>query len=81
MMNKKNELFKKNLEITKDTKKERLLIIRQQLEKGDINEDEISEEDLDDIIAIYDQEIAIIEQQAETTKHNIKKMLEKKFRK
>lgn len=67
--------FKEQIEIPKDTNRERLLVIRQKWEEGIIQEEDISEEDIDAIVAIYDEETEKIEQETEQIKEDIAKML------
>lgn len=60
--------FKEQIVIQKDTDRERLLAIRQKWEDGIIQEEEISKEDIDAIVAIYNEE-------TEKIKQDIAKML------
>lgn len=67
--------LKEQIIIPRDTEKERLLLLREQWENGEIEEDEITEEDIDKIIEIYNAETEKIEQETEQIKQDITKML------
>lgn len=69
--------FKEQLKVKEDTEKNRLLCLRQQWENGEIEEEDISENDVDAIVAIYNAETEKIEQETELIKQDIAKMLNK----
>ena len=72
---KQSNNFKEQIVIPKDINRERLLAIRQKWENDEIEEEDISEEDIDAIVAIYDEETEKIEQETEQIKEEIAKML------
>ena len=67
--------LKEQIIIPRDTEKERLLLLREQWENGEIEEEDLSEEDIDAIIEIYNDETEKIEQETEQIKQDIAKML------
>ena len=67
--------MKEQITIPRDIEKERLLNIREQWENGEIEEEDMSEEDVKAIVAIYNEETYKIEQETEQIKQDIAKML------
>ena len=67
--------FREQIIIPRNTERERLLILRNQWENGLIQEEDISEQDIDAIVAIYNEETIKIEQETEQIKQNIAKIL------
>lgn len=67
--------FKEQIAIPRDYNMERLLSIRQKWENGEIDEEDISKEDKDEIIAIYDEETEKIEKETERIKEEVANIL------
>ena len=67
--------LKEQITILRDIERERLLNLREQWENGEIEEEEIAEEDIDKLIEIYNAETEKIEQETEQIKQDIAKML------
>ena len=54
--NEKNNNFLENIQIKEDKEKIRLIQLKQQYEKGEIDEEEISDEDVDKLCELYKKE-------------------------
>lgn len=69
--------IKDTISIPKDVEKERILSLRSKWENGEIDESEISDEDINAIVEIYNAETEKLKQETEQIKQNIAKILKK----
>ncbi len=67
--------FKEKIVIKEDEERKRLLELRAKWENGEIEADDISDEDIDKIVEIYNEETRKIEEETQFIKENISKML------
>lgn len=72
---KETNSFKERIVIQEDKERKRLLELRDKWENGEIEADDISDEDIDKIVEIYNEETKKIEEETQTIKQNISKML------
>lgn len=72
----KKESFRENILIKRDEEKERLLNIKRMYDNDEITEDEIDENDMEALIALYKEETDKLNKDTEARKIRIKKMLD-----
>ena len=72
---KDNEKFLNNIQIKEDEEEKRLKIIQLKYDNGEIEEEDILEEDIDKIIALYQKETEELDKDTLKRKMNIEKML------
>ena len=72
---KEKNSFKERIIIQEDKERKRLLELRDKWENGEIKADDISDEEIDKIVEIYNEETKKIEEETEIIKRNISKML------
>ena len=72
---KETNSFKERIKIQEDKERKRLLELRDKWENGEIKADDISDEEIDKIVEIYNEETKKIEEETEIIKRNISKML------
>lgn len=73
--NEKNNNFLENIQIKEDKEKIRLIQLKQQYENGEIDEEEISDEDVDKICELYKKETDELNADTERRKNHIAQML------
>lgn len=73
--NEKNNNFLENIQIKEDKEKLRLLQLKQQYENGEIDEEEISNEDVDKLCELYKKETDKLNADTERRKNHIAQML------
>ena len=73
--NEKNNNFLKNIKIKEDKEELRLLQLKQQYENGEIDEEEISDEDVDKLCELYKKETDKLNADTERRKNHIAQML------
>lgn len=73
--NEKNNNFLENIQIKEDKKKLRLLQLKQQYENGEIDEEKISDEDVDKLCELYKKETDKLNADTERRKNHIAQML------
>lgn len=74
--NNKKESFRKNILIKQDEEKNRLMQIKRMYDNDEITEDEIDENDMEVLIALYKEETDKLNKDTEARKIRIKKMLD-----
>ena len=74
--NKEND-FKQRIIVEEDKEKTRLLNLQQEFEKGNIQEEDIDEADVEKLHKLYDEQIEEINKQTEMYKEKILKIKEK----
>ena len=72
---KETNSFKERIIIQEDKERKRLLELRDKWENGEVEVDDISDEDIDKIVKIYNEETKKIEEETQIIKQNISKML------
>lgn len=72
---KETNSFKERIIIQEDKERKRLLELRDKWENGEIKVDDISDEDIDKIVKIYNEETKKIEEETQIIKQNISRML------
>ena len=72
---KETNSFKERIIIQEDKERKRLLELRDKWENGEVEVDDISEEDIDKIVKIYNEETKKIEEETQIIKQNISRML------
>ena len=73
--NEKNNNFLENIQIKEDKEKIRLIQLKQQYEKGEIDEEEISDEDVDKLCELYKKETDELNADTERRKNHIAQMI------
>ncbi len=73
--NEKNNNFLENIQIKEDKEELRLLQLKQQYENGEIDEEEISDEDVDKLCELYKKETDKLNADTERRKNHIVQML------
>ena len=73
--NEKNNNFLENTQIKEDKEELRLLQLKQQYENGEIDEEEISDEDVDKLCELYKKETDKLNADTERRKNHIVQML------
>lgn len=73
--NEKNNNFLENIQIKEDKEELRLLQLKQQYENGEIDEEEISDEDVDKLCELYKKETDKLNTDTERRKNYIAQML------
>ncbi len=73
--NEKNNNFLENIQIKEDKEELRLLQLKQQYENGEIDEEEISDEDVDKLCELYKKETDELNADTERRKNHIAQML------
>ena len=73
--NEKNNNFLENIQIKEDKEKIRLIQLKQQYENGEIDEEEISDEDIDKLCELYKKETDKLNVDTERRKNHIAQML------
>ncbi len=73
--NEKNDSFIKNIQIKENKEELRLLQLKQQYENGEIDEEDISDEDIDKLCKLYEKETDELNADTERRKNNIAQML------
>ena len=73
--NEKNNNFLENIQIKEDKEELRLLQLKQQYENGKIDEEEISDEDVDKLCELYKKETDKLNADTERRKNYIAQML------
>ena len=73
--NEKNNNFLENIQIKEDKEELRLLQLKQQYENGEIDEEEISDEDVDKLCELYKKETDELNADTERRKNYIAQML------
>lgn len=72
---KETNSFKERIIIQEDKERKRLLELRDKWENGEVEVDDISDEEIDKIVEIYNEETKKIEEETQIIKQNISKML------
>ena len=72
---KETNSFKERIIIQEDKERKRLLELRDKWENGEVEVDDISDEDIDKIVKIYNEETKKIEEETQIIKQNISRML------
>lgn len=73
--NEKNNNFLENIQIKEDKEELRLLQLKQQYKNGEIDEEEISDEDVDKLCELYKKETDKLNADTERRKNHIVQML------
>ena len=73
--NEKNNNFLENIKIKEDKEELRLLQLKQQYENGEIDEEEISDEDVNKLCELYKKETDKLNADTERRKNHIAQML------
>lgn len=73
--NQYKENFIENIQIKEDEEEKRLKILQLQYDNGEIDEEDISEEDMDKLIIMYEQETEELNTDTERRKKHIAQML------
>ena len=73
--NEKDNNFLENIQIKEDKEKIRLIQLKQQYENGEIDEEEISDEDVDKLCELYKKETDELNADTERRKNHIAQML------
>lgn len=73
--NDKNNSFIQNIKIKENEKELRLLQLKRQYESGEIEEDDIQEEDIDKLCEMYKKETEELNADTERRKKNIEQMI------
>lgn len=73
--NQYKENFIENIQIKEDEEEKRLKILQLQYDNGEIGEEDISEEDMDKLIIMYEQETEELNTDTERRKKHIAQML------
>ena len=73
--NEKDNAFLENIQIKEDKEELRLLQLKQQYENGEIDEEEISDEDVDKLCELYEKEADELNADTERRKNHIAQML------
>ena len=73
--NEKNDSFIKNIQIKENKEELRLLQLKQQYENGEIDEEDMSDEDIDNLCKLYEKEIDELNADTERRKNHIAQML------
>ena len=73
--NDKNDSFIKNIQIKENKEELRLLQLKQQYENGEIDEEDMSDEDVDKLCQLYEKETDELNADAERRKNHIAQML------
>ena len=73
--NEKNDSFIKNIQIKENKEELRLLQLKQQYENGEIDEEDMSDEDIDKICKLYEKETDELNADTERRKNHIAQML------
>ena len=69
------ESFLKNIIVTQDEEQKRIQDIKEKYDNGEIDEDDISDEDMDKLIEMYEKETEELNKNTEMRKNHIAKML------
>ena len=73
--NEKNDSFIKSTQIKENKEELRLLQLKQQYEQGEIDEEDISDEDIDKLCKLYEKETDELNADTERRKNHIVQML------
>ena len=73
--NDKNDSFIKNIQIKENKEELRLLQLKQQYENGEIDEEDMSDEDVDKLCQLYEKETDELNADTERRKNHIAQML------
>ncbi len=73
--NEKNDSFIQNIQIKENKEELRLLQLKQQYEQGEIDEEDISDEDIDKLCKLYEKETDELNADTERRKNHIVQML------
>ena len=73
--NEKNDSFIQNIQIKENKEELRLLQLKQQYEQGEIDEEGISDEDIDKLCKLYEKETDELNADTERRKNHIVQML------
>lgn len=73
--NQYKENFIENIQIKEDEEEKRLKILQLQYDNGEIDEEDISEEDMDKLIIMYEQETEELNADTERRKNHIAQIL------
>lgn len=73
--NKSKEVFLKNIQIEQNEEEKRLKKLQLQYDNGEIDEDDISDDDADKLIELYKKETFELNADTEKRKNHIAKML------
>ena len=73
--NDKNDSFIKNIQIKENKEELRLLQLKQQYENGEIDEEDMSDEDIDKLCKLYEKETDELNADTERRKNHIAQML------
>ena len=73
--NDKNDSFIKNIQIKENKEELRLLQLKQQYENGEIDEEDMSDEDIDNLCKLYEKETVELNADTERRKNHIAQML------
>ena len=73
--NNKNDSFIKNIRIKENKEELRLLQLKQQYENGEIDEEDMSDEDVDKLCQLYEKETDELNADTERRKNHIAQML------
>ena len=73
--NDKNDSFIKNIQIKENKEELRLLQLKQQYENGEIDEEDMSDEDIDKLCKLYEKETDELNADSERRKNHIAQML------
>ena len=69
------ESFLKNIIVTQDEEQKRIQDIKEKYDNGEIDEDDISDEDMDKLIEMYEKETEELNKNTEMRKNHIAQML------
>lgn len=70
--------FKENLYVEEDGERLKIINLQQQYKEGKIKQEDLTEEDIDKLIALYDEQIEKVKQEIEEKKIKIENMKNKK---
>ena len=73
--NEKKESFIRNIKVKEDKEELRLLQLKQQYDNGEIDTDDLSEEDIDKLCKIYEEETEKLNADTKRRKNHIIQML------
>lgn len=73
--NDKNDSFIKNIQIKENKEELRVLQLKQQYENGEIDEEDMSDEDVDKLCQLYEKETDELNADTERRKNHIAQML------
>ena len=73
--NNQREVFKEQVVISENQEEKRLRLLKLQYDNGEIDEEDISDEDIEKIVEMYEKETDKINADTERIKKNIERML------